>query len=146
MTERIKKAKQLKSAIKMLKRHSLHPKLTKAYVDKVYHSYIINGLILNKKTFEIKFKGKHIFPLKKRIGNRVEYYLDLTDYYFSLFIVKMLGKRFDYIKLNKPLKPINCKITNAPDEFVFFKFLRDNGFEIVDEKLLPVDTIYLVSY
>ena len=145
MIERIKRAKQLKSAIKNLKRRSLHPKLTKAYVNKVYHSYIINGVILNRNSFEIRFKGKHIWPLKKRISNHVGYCFDLIDYYFSLFLAKMLGKRCSYIKLFKPLKVTSIKMTNAPDEFVFYKFLHDNGFEIVDEKLLPVDTIYLVK-
>ena len=42
-------------------------------------------------------------------------------------------------------KPIHVKVTNMPNEIVLEKFLKENGFQIVNEHLYSVSTIYDVA-
>lgn len=90
---------------------------------KCQRAYFIECILLDKDEFWLVFNGKYAQSFWERVKNWFRYILNP--------------------KTN--CRPINLKITNAPNEAVLNRFLRYCDMEIKEEYLYPVKTVYNIT-
>lgn len=119
---------------------------------KVVRTYFLQCIILGKDKFPLIFRGKHIQNFSKRVSDWITFIKDFTYRFILLTFVpsnirKNLTKSFhNYELVNFGVKiPFHPMVTNAPNEAVLEYFLKENGFEITDEFLFSVRTIYNIK-
>lgn len=141
--EKLEIAKRLRDSSPRWCTNSSNKKL----VEKCYRTYVIQCIFLGKDKFQLKFKGKHIKNFWERVGNWFNYIIENIEKYLCLvFIPKKFRPKNKYPFLYyKIYKPIHLKITNPPNEIVLYSYLEPNGLKVVEEHLLPVDTIYDIA-
>jgi len=143
LKEKLEIARKLRDSSTRWSNNNIYKKLAR----KCYRTYVLQCIFLGKDKFQLKFKGKHIQSIWQRVNDWLDYVVDNIERYLCLiFIPKRFRPKdkypFLYYKIYTPTHP---KITNPPNEFLLYSYLEQNGLKVVEEHLLPVDTIYDIA-
>ena len=114
---------------------------------KCYYTYVLECIIKGKDKFEISFNGKYVKNFLERALDWFNYVLDSIYRFFLVHFTPNNDKTFKRYELIHygVSKPIHVKVTNAPNETVLYSFLEENGFQIIEEHLYNVSTVYDVA-
>lgn len=106
--------------------------------NKILKKYIINCLILRRKQFTLKFKGKYDSNFLKRFKENVKYYFDIL--YYRIHKVSMKNSKYYH-----PFRPIHLKLLGNVDEQLLEYILDKTDLVIKKELLYLNDTKYVIG-
>ena len=125
--------------------NTANPKYKKT-LRKCLRAYITQCVILGKDNFELKYGSEYYDSFKLRFKDWLEY---INNKYFWFPIYRIIPKEHRpsiinyYIEHGIP-KPIHIKHHIFVNESILEYFLDQNGFEISDEYLGSLETIYYI--
>ena len=114
----------------------------KMIMNKVCHKYFIQGFLFGAEDIVIVFKGTYIRDFKTRCVDWIEYIGDCIDYFLMYINVK---ERNRDKRSHKPYKPMHIKLSDGTDEIFLEHYLLCSGFEIEDEILQSLRSIYIIK-
>ena len=124
---------------------SPNPENRKIY-KKCLRVYIIWCVILGKDNFRVKFGSEYYDSFKLRFKDWLEY---IDNKFFTVPICRLIPKEhrpsiINYYIEHGVSKPIHIKHHKFISESLVEYFMSENGFEIYDEYLGSLETIYYI--
>lgn len=124
---------------------SPNPKNKKMY-KKCLRAYIVNCVIFGKDNFKVKFGSEYYYGFKLRFKDWVEY---AKNKFIEVPICSLIPKEhrpsvINYYIEHGVRKPIHLKRHISVNEGALEYFLAEIGFEIVDEHLGSLESIYYI--
>ena len=108
-------------------------------MNKICRRYFFHGVMFGQKDIVVVFGGKYLRSFRKRVDDWVYFFRKTIKYIGNRTIKRKWGK------LIKPYKPIHIKIANVPNEAFMEEFLMSAGFEVKDEILETIRSIYIIG-
>lgn len=118
----------------------------KRMLRKCFGRYIIHCLILGKDKFKVKYGSEYYDSFKLRFKDWLAY---IDNKFFTVPICRLIPKEhrpsiINYYIEHGVKKPIHIKHHTFISESLLEYFLSENGFEIYDEYLGSLETIYYI--
>lgn len=126
---------------------SADPK-NKNMLKKCLIEYIRQCIILGKEEFKVRYGSEYYDSFKLRFKDLLEY---IYNKFFTVPICRLIPKKhrpsiINYYIEHGVSKPIHIKHHIFVSESLLEYFLNENGFEIYDEYIGSLETIYYIRY
>lgn len=119
----------------------------KLIISKCCKAYVLQCVLRKKETFTLYWGSYYIQSFSERISDWCNYVLDCI---YKLFLIHFNPnddknvKKYELIHY-KIMKPIHIRVAYSVDEIFLSYYLKEMGFEIVDEQICSLCTTYKIA-
>lgn len=118
----------------------------KKMLKKCLRTYILHCIILGKDNFKVKFGNEYYDSFKLRFKDWLEY---AENKFIMVPVFRFISEEhrpsiINYYIKHGVKKPIHIKHHKFVSESLLEYFFNENGFEIVDERIGSLETIYYI--
>ena len=110
-------------------------------MDKICRRYFWNGVIFQREDVVVVFGATYVRSFKKRVDDWIEYFVKIIRFNKKCRI----HRDARWGRLHRPYKPAHLKTAKIPDRVFMEEYLLCAGFEVKDEVLQSLRSIYIIG-